>query len=82
MANGLRRVLYNDLDSRKWVKGEKGEDFLGLGGGNLFSSRAWIMPATVFSTGLLFREQINTFAEDLYSFVDDLIFRKSSIIII
>ena len=62
MANGLRKVLHNDFDSRQDF------DFFGLGGGgNLFSSSAWIIPTTVLSSGLLFREEINTFVNDFFS---------------
>ena len=58
MATGLRRVLYNDFDSR--------QDFFGLTSGRFFSSGVWLLPTAVVSTGLLLREEINTFVNDIF----------------
>ena len=41
------------------------QDFFGLNVGNFFSSGAWILPTTIFTGGLLFREEIGEVVTDL-----------------
>ena len=58
MSNGFRRVFYNDPETR--------QDFVGFGINNFLSSGAWLLPTTFVSTGLLFRHEIETIAENLF----------------
>ena len=71
MADGLRRVVHTDFDSRQDF------DFFGfdnlLGSGNFFSSGAWILPTSFFATSLLYRDQIGTVIEDLSTQIGDIV---------
>ena len=52
MAKSIRRISQNEFDPRQDF------GFFGFNFGNFISSGAWILPTTVFTGGLVFREEI------------------------
>ena len=62
MAKSIRRLSQNDFDPRQDFGFNVGQLVFGS---NFISSGAWILPTTVFATGLIFREEIRDVVMDI-----------------